>query len=128
MKKMNNILKMISKLESNANEVKLAQHEVELGLIDDLNKLTENSKKLAQDFYKERLTIVNQVKIAKTKADNYLSESQKMEVVLNNIKKQFNDLGLNIEQNKDVYNAELIKENDRPIEQALAELKNIKLI
>jgi len=33
---MNNILKMISKLESNANEVKLAQHEVELGLVDDL--------------------------------------------------------------------------------------------
>jgi hypothetical protein len=128
MKKMNNILKMISKMESNANEVKLGKHEVELGLIDDLNKLTENSKKLAQDFYKEKLAIVNQVKIAKTKADNYLSESQKMEVVLNNIKKQFNDLGLNIEQNKDVYNAQLIKENDRPIEQALAELKNIKLI
>ncbi len=125
---MNNILKMISKMESNANEVKLGKHEVELGLIDDLNKLTENSKKLAQDFYKEKLAIVNQVKIAKTKADNYLSESQKMEVVLNNIKKQFNDLGLNIEQNKDVYNAQLIKENDRPIEQALAELKNIKLI
>lgn len=33
---MNNILKMISKMESNANEVKLGKHEVELGLVDDL--------------------------------------------------------------------------------------------
>ena len=33
---MNNILKMISKMESNAEEVKLAKHEIELGLVDDL--------------------------------------------------------------------------------------------
>jgi predicted nuclease with TOPRIM domain len=35
MKKMNNILKMISKMESNANEVKLATHEIELSGIAD---------------------------------------------------------------------------------------------
>jgi predicted nuclease with TOPRIM domain len=35
MKKMNNILKMISKMESNANEVKLVTHEVELSGIAD---------------------------------------------------------------------------------------------
>lgn len=35
MEKMNNILKMISKLESNANDVKLAKHEVELATIYD---------------------------------------------------------------------------------------------
>jgi CRISPR/Cas system CMR-associated protein Cmr1 (group 7 of RAMP superfamily) len=35
MKKVNNILKMISQMESNANEVKLAQHEVELSGIAD---------------------------------------------------------------------------------------------
>jgi len=33
MKKMNNILKMISKMESNANEVKLGKHEVQLAEI-----------------------------------------------------------------------------------------------
>jgi chromosome segregation ATPase len=36
MKKVNNILKMISQMDANANEVKLAKHEVELGLVDDL--------------------------------------------------------------------------------------------
>jgi predicted nuclease with TOPRIM domain len=35
MKKMNNILKMISKMESNANEVKLGTHEIELSGIAD---------------------------------------------------------------------------------------------
>jgi predicted nuclease with TOPRIM domain len=35
MKTMNNILKMISKMESNANEVKLGKHEVELSGIAD---------------------------------------------------------------------------------------------
>jgi hypothetical protein len=36
MKKLNNIFKMVSQLEKNAEEVKLAKHEIELGLVDDL--------------------------------------------------------------------------------------------
>jgi hypothetical protein len=40
MKKMNNILKMISQMDANANEIKLAQHEVELGLMDDFKSLS----------------------------------------------------------------------------------------
>jgi hypothetical protein len=44
MKKMNNILKMISKMESNANEIKLGKHEVQLGSIDNLNKVLEEIK------------------------------------------------------------------------------------
>jgi len=35
MKKMNNILKMISQMDANANEIKLAKHEVELSGIAD---------------------------------------------------------------------------------------------
>ena len=41
---MNNILKMISKMESNANEIKLGKHEVQLGSIDNLNKVLEEIK------------------------------------------------------------------------------------
>ena len=36
MNKLNNIFKMVSQLEKNAEEVKLAKHEIELGLVDDL--------------------------------------------------------------------------------------------
>jgi len=36
MNKLNNIFKMVSQLEKNAEEVKLTKHEIELGLVDDL--------------------------------------------------------------------------------------------
>ncbi len=45
---MNNILKMISKMESNANEVKLAQHEVELSI-----KQISDFQKESDALYKE---------------------------------------------------------------------------
>ncbi len=118
------VFKKIAELE----KTELSEIQIELGAIDDLKKSTENLKKLASDFYEERLVIVQQVKTAKSKADNYLSESQKIEALLNNIKKQFNDLGLNSNENKDVYNAELIKDNDQPIKQALQQLNNIKIV
>ena len=35
---MNNILKMISQMDANANEVKLAKHEVQLSAFDNLEK------------------------------------------------------------------------------------------
>lgn len=43
MNKMNKILKMISKMESNVNEVKLAKYEVELNKIDDYTKKLFNT-------------------------------------------------------------------------------------
>jgi hypothetical protein len=36
MNKLNDIFKMISQMEKNAEEVKLGKHEVKLGLVDDL--------------------------------------------------------------------------------------------
>ena len=40
MKKLNNIFKMISQMEKNANEVNLGTHEVELGLMDEFKSLS----------------------------------------------------------------------------------------
>jgi hypothetical protein len=71
MKKMNNILKMISQMEKNAEEVKLAKHEVKLALIDDLRKQANTSSKLnaeninllnkVRSNYKESLSILSKV-------------------------------------------------------------------
>ena len=47
---MNNILKMISKMESNANEVKLGKHEVELSLFDDIKSSIEGARKLKTEI------------------------------------------------------------------------------
>ena len=40
MKKLNNIFKMISQMEKNANEVNLGAHKVELGLMDEFKSLS----------------------------------------------------------------------------------------
>jgi hypothetical protein len=58
MKKVNNILKMISKMESNANEIKLAKHEVELGLLQDAQKMVTASEK-AWLAANQKLNIIN---------------------------------------------------------------------
>jgi hypothetical protein len=44
MNKLNDIFKKIAKMEQNAQEVKLGKHEVELGSIDNLNKVLEEIK------------------------------------------------------------------------------------
>ena len=44
MNRLNDIFKKIAKMEQNAQEVKLGKHEVELGSIDDLNKVLEEIK------------------------------------------------------------------------------------
>ena len=47
---MNNILKMISQMDANANEVKLAKHEVELSLFDDIKSSIEGARKLKSEI------------------------------------------------------------------------------
>jgi hypothetical protein len=44
MNKLNDIFKMISQMEKNAEEVKLGKHEVELSAINDLKTLVNKSR------------------------------------------------------------------------------------
>jgi hypothetical protein len=97
MKKVNNILKMISKMESNANEVKLGKHEVELALIDDLNKSLAEASKNEADYYSNFKSKLNSVIIEARETEI------KYNVLLSNInepifqmEKQAKELGLDI--------------------------------
>jgi ElaB/YqjD/DUF883 family membrane-anchored ribosome-binding protein len=95
MKKMNNILKMISQMESNANEVKLAQHEVELSLLDDVKTLYENANKVYKSnqdlLYKYGQTLESNFQKA---ADEYKKALDKY----NQLEKTSKELGIVLPQ------------------------------
>ena len=70
---MNNILKMISKMEKNAEEVKLAKHEVKLALVDDFNKEYEN----AIDLHTKAVFSITDYNELANKIISILDESEK---------------------------------------------------
>ena len=61
MKKLNNIFKMISQMEKNANEVNLGTHEIELGLIDDIEKLLDSTNNKRKQIAAQGLKISQQL-------------------------------------------------------------------
>jgi hypothetical protein len=94
MKKMNNILKMISQMDANANEIKLAKHEAQLGTVDDLNKLLSSDQ--GANYYSDYKVLVMKL-IEESKKINYKIESEikKITETSNEITKQAKELGLN---------------------------------
>ena len=103
MKKLNNIFKMISQMEKNANEVNLGAHEVELGLIQDLQNRTEALKqadKLALEVFSMYDKAVNE---AKTFSDRYYKIMQEITTIGSDLETKSKELG--IDAPKEVNNA-----------------------
>jgi hypothetical protein len=87
MKKMNNILKMISQMESNANEIKLAEHKVELSdYVDVVGSYTQLEKNYN--------AILKETAIARTTLKKAVELIQQQQVLTNN----FNDNIVNFEK------------------------------
>lgn len=77
MNKLNDIFKMISQMEKNAEEVKLGMHEVELGLVDDL----KNSINKVSTFQAD---VKSMNANAKQTNKLFTSATQQKEVILKN--------------------------------------------
>lgn len=94
MNKMNNIFKKIAELEKNANEVKLGKHEVELGLLQDVDKRIESngndSKKAFDMAFKAKGMLSEANAFEKGVVKNY----QSIYVELTKLTKTVKDLGL----------------------------------
>jgi hypothetical protein len=94
MNKLNNIFKMVSQLEKNAEEVKLAKHEIELGSIQDVFNKIENinneTKKSFEIIMKAKSLISN----AKNSENAIIKEYQSAYVELIKLSKTVKDLGL----------------------------------
>ena len=91
---MNNILKMISKMESNANEVKLGKHEVELGALQDafskIDSISNETKKSFEILMKAK-TLLND---SKNYENGIIKQYQSVYVELIKLSKTVKDLGL----------------------------------
>jgi len=108
----NNILKKIEKANEVQN-VELAKHEVELALVDDLNKVVSDyikSNANYQTVFNEYKQLHDRFMALKVKAREFYAFDKKIyaeaQKVINNIKQQAKDLGVdpnNIKGLKDLY-------------------------
>jgi signal recognition particle GTPase len=86
MKKMNNILKMISQMDANANEVKLAKHEVELAnWQEQILSMTENNNNVNLLTHDVNLSIVDDFK-------TYISNGKNFTKLFNELNKRISNL------------------------------------
>ncbi len=92
---MNNILKMISKMESNANEIKLSKHEVELALVDDIKKLNDLTETEAKKFVDTFKKIFSELDNCINAGEKYYQNASKYESLLVEVDKKSKELGLN---------------------------------
>ena len=116
----NNILKKIEKANE-VQKVELAKHEVELALIDDLNKVVSEYIKSNANFqtvFNEHKQLDDRFMALKVKAREFYAFDKKIyaeaQKVINNIKQQAKDLGVdpnNIKGLKDLY--QLIDDGSR---------------
>jgi len=94
MKKMNNILKMISKMESNANEVKLGKHEVELALVDDIKNASDSVKKQYDIVFQKAMTSLSNINEGVKLGNKAFFDAQKFYQQGLKIEQQAKELGV----------------------------------
>jgi hypothetical protein len=106
---MNNILNKIAQMERNAEEIQLASHKVELGLVEDLAKLLTRMKAIDGALMKSTQKAVNAlgdfVKVKNQLNDGYVQATMDAEdaqediklavALIEKIAKQAKELGLN---------------------------------
>jgi hypothetical protein len=96
MNKLNDIFKMISEMEKNAEEVKLGKHEVKLGLVDDFNKLLKEAEGFKTKYKGDSDSLINSVKNAKITMQNYRDTLFDAKALLSDISKKANELGVEL--------------------------------
>ena len=115
---MNNILKMISKMESNANEVKLGKHEVELGALQEIEKDLIAASSGA-------IKSIDMAKAAIKPAQTSLQLNKELLVKLQNFTKQIRDLGILAPQKEVETGITQVKENIQAIQNLITNLQSI---
>ena len=118
MSKVNNIFKMIAQMDANANEIKLAKHEVELGVLQDIEKEMISANQGA-------MKSIDLAKSALKPAQTSLQLNKELLVKLQNFTKQIKDLGIENPQKEVENGISQVKENIKMIETLITNLHSI---
>ena len=118
MNKLNSIFKKVAELEKNANEVKLSKVQVELGLLQDIEKelITSNAG---------AIKAIDLANAAKKPAETALNANKELLVKFQNFVKQMKDLGIESPQREVENGIVRIKENIKAIENLIGNLAKI---
>lgn len=88
-------------MESNANEVKLGKHEVELAAIDELVSLVNKSREVSSEMVNNYLEAKKFAQISINSAKLHLNNLDSVSKLVNNIKSQGDALGVDVTKIKE---------------------------
>jgi hypothetical protein len=125
MKKMNNILKMISQMESNANEIKLAKHEVQLSIKDDASKLITSYYGLTDNVDSKYTGILKEVRGLIDKIDEAIKVSNEMPNVITKYEQLAKELGIDVNNIQELKDMKLAVKDVAQYKGLIAKLKTI---
>lgn len=101
MNKLNDIFKMISQMEKNAEEVKLGKHEIELSAINDLENLLKNNGTIYTQFLAADNLIKPNLQKAQDEAkkafsllNKYIDGVESTKQIINKLETQLKELGI----------------------------------
>ena len=120
---MNTLQTIYNKLSEEKTE--LAKHEVNLGAIDELKKLTVEAISVKAGFNKTNEILIKEAKLAVIQANKFSTDIDKIETLTSSIKKQFTDLGLNYLDNEDVKKAIALMKDVFDIQRQAGYIKQI---
>jgi hypothetical protein len=125
MKKMNNILKMISQMDANANEIKLAKHEVQLSIKDNASKLVTSYYGLTDNVDSKYSGILKEVRGLIDKIDEAIKVSNEMPNVITKYEQLAKELGIDVNNIQELKDMKLAVKDVAQYKGLIAKLKTL---
>lgn len=126
MKKLNNIFKMISQMEKNANEVNLGAHEIELALLDEFKSLSIKATDSGANAGGNVSVWFNKRNELLTALKSSLKDQQDLLKLGDKFKMSVKDLGVELPADVDK-RIQLAIQWEKELNQIIKELSSIKI-
>ena len=122
---MNNILKMISQMDANANEIKLAKHEVQLSIKDNASKLVTSYYGLTDNVDSKYSGILKEVRGLIDKIDEAIKVSNEMPNVITKYEQLAKELGIDVNNIQELKDMKLAVKDVAQYKGLIAKLKTL---